>query len=109
MVEHFNFTNSTITSKDTSMISFYNNNARQNGGVGCISLYSKGIFEGNTTIKFDNNFAELNAGVLYSIQSKILFKRKFCFEINSQQSYIKWWSILILIIILMSSSLSSLT
>ena len=70
----FYFTNSTITSKDTSMISFYNNNARQNGGVGCISLYSKGIFEGNTTIKFDNNFAELNAGVLYSIQSKILFK-----------------------------------
>ena len=70
----FYFTNSTITSKDTSMISFYNNNARQNGGVGCISLYSKGIFEGNTTIKFDNNIAELNAGVLYSIQSKILFK-----------------------------------
>ena len=70
----FYFTNSTITSKDTSMISLYNNNARQNGGVGCISLYSKVIFEGNTTIKFDNNVAELNAGVLYSIQSKILFK-----------------------------------
>ena len=70
----FYFTNSTFTSKDTSMISFYNNNARQNGGVGCISLYSKGIFEGNTIIKFDNNIAELNAGVLYSIQSKILFK-----------------------------------
>ena len=70
----FYFTNSTIRFKDTSMISFYNNNARQNGGVGCFSLYSKGIFEGNTTIKFDNNIAELNAGVLYSIQSKILFK-----------------------------------
>ena len=52
----FYFTNSTITFKDTSMISFYNNNARQNGGVGYFSLYSKGTFEGNTTIKFDGQF-----------------------------------------------------
>ena len=70
----FYVTNSTITFKDTSMISFYNNKARQNGGVGYFSLDSKGIFEGTTIMNYYNNIAEQNAGVLYSINSKIFFK-----------------------------------
>ena len=70
----FYFINSIITFKDTSMISFSNNKARQKGGVGYFSLNSKGIFRGNILMKFDNNIAEQNAGVLYSIEGKILFK-----------------------------------
>ena len=70
----FYFTNSTVSFKDTSMISFYNNKARQKGGVGYFSLNSNGIFEGNAFIKFDNNIAEQNAGVIYSVEGKILFK-----------------------------------
>ena len=70
----FYFTNSAVTFKDTSMISFYNNKARQKGGVGYFGLNSKGIFEGTTTVKFDSNIAEQNAGVIYSKNSKILCK-----------------------------------
>ena len=40
------------------MISFYNNKARQKGRVVYFGLNSKGIFEGTTIIKFDNNIAE---------------------------------------------------
>jgi len=32
------------------------------------------MFEGNVTVKFDNNIAEQNAGVLYSEWSNVLFK-----------------------------------
>ena len=37
-------------------------------------MSSKGQFENSTTVKFDNNIAEQDAGVLYSIKSKILFR-----------------------------------
>ena len=70
----FYFTNSVITFKDTSVISFYNNKARQKGGVGCFNLNSKVVFEGSTVVKFDNNRAEQKAGVIHSKNSKILFK-----------------------------------
>ena len=72
----FYYTNSIIAFKGTSMLSFYNNKARQKGGVGYFSLNSEGIFEEYTFMKFDNNIAEQNGGVLYSIENKILFKGK---------------------------------
>ena len=70
----FYLSNSTIIFKGTSLISFYNNTARQKGGVGYFSLSSKGQFENSTTVRFDNNIAEQDAGVLYSLKSKILFR-----------------------------------
>ena len=70
----FYITNSTIMFKETSKVSFYNNHARQNYGVGYFSLSTKVIFEGNSIVTFNNNTAEQNAGVLYIAGSKILFK-----------------------------------
>ena len=68
------FTNSTLTFKETSMVSICNNKARQSGGVGYFSLNSTIIFEGATMIQLDNNIAEQNTGVLYSTRSKVIFK-----------------------------------
>ena len=70
----FYITNSAIMFKETSKVSFYNNQARQNSGVGYFSLSTKVIFEGNSIVTFNNNTAEQNAGVLYIARSKILFK-----------------------------------
>ena len=70
----FYITNSTIMFKETSKVSFYNNQARQNSGVGYFSLSTKVIFEGNSIVTFNNNTAEQNAGALYIARSKILFK-----------------------------------
>ena len=56
------------------MLLFSNNTARRKGGVGYSSLNSKIIFECSTVVRFYNNLAEQNAGVLYSAHSYILFK-----------------------------------
>ena len=70
----FHFTNSTVIFKESSVILFCNNKARQSGGVGNINFNSQAIFEGITTVRFINNIAKHNAGVLYSVRSKVLFK-----------------------------------
>ena len=57
------------------MVSFDNNKARQIGGHGVgYFVNTKVMFEGNVTVKFDNNMAEQNAGVLYSKNSNLLLK-----------------------------------
>ena len=66
--------NSTITSTDTSAISFSNNKAKQMAGVGYLNLTSKILFEGTTIIDFHSNMAEESAGVLFSVRSTIQFK-----------------------------------
>ena len=66
--------NSTITSTDTSAISFSNNKAKQMAGVGYLNLASKILFEGTTIIDFHSNMAEESAGVLFSVRSSIQFK-----------------------------------
>ena len=70
----FQFTNSIIICKEASTVSFYNNTARQNGGVGYFSLSSKMMIEGTTILKFNNNIAGQNAGVLYLKISNIWFE-----------------------------------
>ena len=65
------FTNSTITFNETSMISFLNNGAIQNGGVGYFSLKSKVLFEGNTIVKFENNSALYGGAVLTNDHSNV--------------------------------------
>ena len=69
----FHFTKSTISFKEASAVSFYNNVARRNGGTGYFSLNSNITIKGTTTLRFDNNVAEQNAGALYSARSNILF------------------------------------
>ena len=59
----FYFTNSTITFNETSMISFFNNKAIHSGGVGYFSLNCKVLFEGITTVRFENNTA-FNEGAI---------------------------------------------
>ena len=65
---------STVTFKETSKASFYNNKARRNGGVGYLILNANMIVEGNVTVRFVNNTAEQNAGVLHITNSDILLK-----------------------------------
>ena len=79
----FYCTNITISFKGSSMISFYNNKARQTGGVGYFNFNSQIIFVGNTMVTFDNNTAEQNAGVLYSTWSKIIFKENSTVKANN--------------------------
>ena len=66
--------NSTVTFKETSKALFYNNKARRNGGVGYLILNANMIVEGNVTVRFVNNTAEQNAGVLHITNSDILLK-----------------------------------
>ena len=65
----FYFINFTITFKESSEVSFYNNLARQSGGVG---YCSNGIMKINAIIKFDGNMAE-NAGALNIDMCKVIF------------------------------------
>ena len=82
----FHCTKFTISFKESSMISFYNNKARQTGGVGYFNFNSLIIFAGNTTVTFDNNIAEQNAGVLYSTWSKIIFKENSTVKANNNKA-----------------------
>ena len=70
----FQFTKSIIIFKEASTVSFHNNMARRNGGVGYFRLSSKMMIEGNTILRFNNNIAGQDAGVLYFKCSNILFK-----------------------------------
>ena len=70
----FYFTNSTVLTKESSLLLFYNNKARQSSGVGYFNCYSQIRFEGNTTIRFHNNIAKQIAGVLYFVMSSVIVK-----------------------------------
>ena len=70
----FYFSNSTIAFTDFSKILISNNTAQRKGGFGYLSLNSKLIFKGSTTVRFENNIAVQNAGVLYCTQSYTSFK-----------------------------------
>ena len=68
----FYFTNSTITFNETSMISFFNNKAIQNGGVGYFSLNSKVLLDRITTVRFENNSALYGGAILAINLSNIM-------------------------------------
>ena len=68
------FTNSTITFKGSLAASFYNNAARQSGGVAYLNTNCIITIKDTATIRFDNNLAEQNAGVVYFSSSNISFK-----------------------------------
>ena len=59
----FHFTNSNITIKETSTVSFYNNKAVQNGGTGYLNSHCVYLLEQNVKLIFDNNKA-LSGGAL---------------------------------------------
>ena len=68
------FTSSTLTIHKSSTVLFYNNTARQIGGVGYLGLNCKIIIRGTTTVRFENNVAEINAGAIYCTRSNISFE-----------------------------------
>ena len=91
----FYFTNSTLMSRGASKLSFYNNVARQIGGVGYFSLNSKMITEADATVMFESNVAEINAGVLYCTNSHILFKGHSAIKITNNRALLKAGAFLI--------------
>ena len=60
----FHFTNSNITIKETSTVSFYNNKAVRNGETGYLNSHCVFRLEQNVKVIFDNNKA-LSGGALY--------------------------------------------
>ena len=65
------FTNSNVTVNESSLITFYNNEARQNGGIGYINFKSNVMFEGITTVIFYNNCALYGGGIFVNDYSNI--------------------------------------
>ena len=63
-------TNSVIIFKESAKILFYNNTARQKGGVGYFCLNSSQLIHGGAIVKFDSNMAK-NAGALYLTSSNM--------------------------------------
>ena len=82
----FYFTNSVIMFRESSVISFNSNKARQCGGVGHFNFNSQVIFEDIMTVRFDNNIAEKNAGAIYSIRSNILFKGNSTISVTNNKA-----------------------
>ena len=82
----FYFINSAILFKESSVISFNSDKARQCGGVGHFNFNSKVIFEGIITVRFDNNIAEKNAGIIYSARSNILFKENSTISVTNNKA-----------------------
>ena len=65
------FTNSHLTVNESSMITFYNNEARQNGGIGHIRFWSNVMFEGFTMVIFYNNRALYGGGIFVNNKSNV--------------------------------------
>ena len=65
------FTNSHVTVNESSMITFYNNEARQNGGIGHIRFWSNVMFEGFTMVISYNNRALYGGGIFVYDQSNV--------------------------------------
>ena len=70
----FYTTKSSIIFKDTSLVTFYNNEVLQSGGVGYFSLNSKIMLQGKAIVKFDNNRALDGGAVLVDYYSKFTVK-----------------------------------
>ena len=70
----FYTTKSSIIFKDTSLVTFYNNEVLQSGGVGYFSLNSKIMLQGKAIVKFDNNRAFGGGAVLVDDYSKFTVK-----------------------------------
>ena len=70
----FYFTNSNIKIKGTSMVSFYNNIARQDGGAGYLNSHSIFILEENCKVSFDNNKAVNGGAICINMMIKFVFK-----------------------------------
>ena len=64
---------STISLKGHIIVTFTENEAKSNGGVGYFSTHCIITLEENANVTFENNNA-LNGGLLYSINSTLLFK-----------------------------------
>ena len=82
----FYFTNSVIIFKESSVISFNSNEARQYGGVGYFNFNSQVTFAGIIIVRFDNNTAEKFAGVIYSARSNILFKENCTISVANNKA-----------------------
>ena len=70
----FYISDCSVILKESSLLLFNNNKARECGGVGSLYYNSQMRFEGTTTVRFENNLAKQIAGVLYSVRSNIIFK-----------------------------------
>ena len=63
-----------IKIKGTSMVSFYNNIARQDGGAGYLNSHSIFILEENSKLSFDNNKAFNGGAICINMMTKFLVK-----------------------------------
>ena len=69
------FTTSTITIKESSMVSFHNNKAIRDGGAGYLnSLHCMFILEDNTKLIFDNNMAFSGGALCINMMAKFIVR-----------------------------------
>ena len=78
--------NSTFIFKESSVVSFYNNKARQSGGVGYFDYNSQVMLDGFVTVQLVNNIAEKHAGAIYSVMSSISFKGNSSITITNNKA-----------------------
>ena len=70
----FYFSNSSITIKEKSMISFYNNKAIRDGGAGYLNIHCAFILEDNAKVIFDNNKAFYGGAIFIDMMTKFIIK-----------------------------------
>ena len=70
----FYFTNSNITVKETSMVSFYNNKAIRNGGTGYLNSHCVFLLEQNVKVMFDNNKALSGGALCIDMMTKFIVR-----------------------------------
>ena len=68
------FTNSTITFKESSTVSFYNNVATQSGGAGYFNSHCNYVMEDNAMVTYDNNRALSGGAICIDNNIKLIFK-----------------------------------
>ena len=82
----FYISDCSVILKESSLLLFNNNEARECGGVGSLYYNSQMRFEGTTTVRFENNLAKQIAGVLYSVRSNIIFKGNSTITVNGNKA-----------------------
>ena len=70
----FYFTNSNITVKETSRVSFYNNKAIRNGGTGYLNSHCVLLLEQNVKVIFDNNKALSGGALCIDMMTKFIVR-----------------------------------
>ena len=70
----FYFTNSNITVKETSTVSFYNNKAIRNGGTGYLNYHCVFLLEQNVKVMFDNNKAFSGGALCIDMMTKFIVR-----------------------------------